>query len=225
MSLTQEVLISTEIVHPTTPPKRGRPRKYATNAEKQVAYRNRVNRRTDEKIKQGALLKALAHCSDDRGKYMTDAPHGKGLLVSGGYDPAKVEQVQAAHERSEHGGRKKAQGHAPTWKQVQSSKDEQETQFTFMGKIRFPKRWKLSDAEKEEIVAKLVRNNFEIPDTSTATEWNPETKTYDMIPGTYRCRVCEARADWWHEAVDHFITAHAKLVPREVRSHQPWRIS
>ena len=36
---------------------------------------------------------------------MTDSPPGRGILVTGGYDSAKQETVQAAHDRAEHGGR------------------------------------------------------------------------------------------------------------------------
>lgn len=38
-----------------------------------------------------------------RGLYMTNAPHGCGQLVCGGYDGAKLEQVNAAHDNAESG--------------------------------------------------------------------------------------------------------------------------
>jgi hypothetical protein len=43
-----------------------------------------------------------------RGQYLTDAPHGCGLLICGGYDGAQLERVSAAHDNAESG--RKAKG-------------------------------------------------------------------------------------------------------------------
>ena len=101
--------------------KGGRPRKYADDAERQRAYRKRRGfRNAPYKCRAVAppvtfrcvkcngrrpcrmclwawnALLAKFRLQVSRGMYMTDAPHGMGLLVSGGYDRLKIEQVFGA---------------------------------------------------------------------------------------------------------------------------------
>lgn len=88
------------VVHEPTPQavkpsdlksKRGRPRKYANDAARM--RHNRAKERENEEIAE-----VLTH--DPEGPFvMKDAPHGRGLLVSGGFDSAKISEVIGARER------------------------------------------------------------------------------------------------------------------------------
>jgi hypothetical protein len=78
------------------PAKRGRPRKYADSAPKMRNYRarEREKRILDELQREN---------SDSRGMFMTGAPKGRGLILTGGYTAQKLDSVDTARRRKENG--------------------------------------------------------------------------------------------------------------------------
>jgi hypothetical protein len=73
-----------------------------------VAERQRAKRLRDKKRKREEALEIQRYIYNPNagmsaGKYMTDAPHGKGLLVCGGNDSKHISEIDAAHRASEGG--------------------------------------------------------------------------------------------------------------------------
>jgi hypothetical protein len=85
-------------------PKRcGRPKKHASAAERQREYRRRkkeeIEKVNGERDRQVQIAELKRSQSVDGPFIMNDADHGKGLLVTGGYDYQKIDVVDAATKR------------------------------------------------------------------------------------------------------------------------------
>jgi len=128
----------------------GRPRKYATAADKQKDYRRRVALESELKRTNGQI--------DGHGRL-----HGETL-----YAPQKVEEIVAAKERDQELGGKKKRGRSlgtiKGEKIVDSSKiktvTNEDTGEPRMRRLRFPKNWTLTDQEKEKLVDELADELF-----------------------------------------------------------------
>lgn len=151
-SRTARVFVRTVISHPDPPfvesivfPKRrGRPRLHADNAAKMRASRARMKEkkaaveRENDRLAEIGKIAITADC--DPPFVMADAPHGKGLLVTGGWGPDKVAEVDAARIKagvteediivgsSGSGQRVVPQGHGPSEHRDENSADDMEAQ-------------------------------------------------------------------------------------------------
>jgi hypothetical protein len=76
-----------------SPPKRGRPRLHIDAAARQRSHRAKATRLAEI----GKLKKESAQ--DDSKWFMPEAPHGKGLLITGGYGLERIETVDNAQIR------------------------------------------------------------------------------------------------------------------------------
>jgi hypothetical protein len=150
---------------------------------------------------------------------MTDAPHGKGLLVTGGYGAQKIETVLAAAgartsneslgseddaERSE-GKRVKPSGHSLGWHEHGNNLKESENQFTDAAFKRF---------RKPKEVAAMRRFVFE---NTYMKDLNPsklkiEGETYNKVLCCLFCKaeLCASTKDDEHIGIAfaHFADAH-----------------
>jgi hypothetical protein len=142
------------------------------------------------------------------GKYMTDAPQGKGLIVTGGYDSNKITSVVAAHDAAEDGHRRvksEGTGQRPGRDSVGdkpahgflSGTGEREVAPIPLSKRTFKVKANRSgadfgdDDEKRAILAALVGQVLEVvPDSDI-----------------YRCNLCGFTTDWESIAVHHFETS------------------
>lgn len=92
-------------------PRRGRPRKHASNSSRQKAYRERLKERNpaaptrSTSLKDWNLYLAAHGLSVNQGLYLEGAPQGCGRLTSGGYDSEHIGYVIAAHDEAESGRR------------------------------------------------------------------------------------------------------------------------
>jgi hypothetical protein len=128
----------------------GRPRKYATAANKQAEYRRRVALEDELKRTNGQI--------NGQGRL-----HGETL-----YAPQKVERIIAAKERDEELGGKKKKGRSlgtiKGERIVDSSKittvSAGDTGELRMRRLRFPKNWTLTDQEKEKLIDQLADELF-----------------------------------------------------------------
>jgi hypothetical protein len=79
--------------------RRGRPRKFASDAARM--RHNRAQQKEKAKLDPQHWEKVLGDegLSANAGLYMPDADHGKGLLITGGYDTDKIHEVVGASER------------------------------------------------------------------------------------------------------------------------------
>jgi hypothetical protein len=188
---------------PVQKPKRGRPRRHADNADRQASYRNRK------------MMAKLRHVmkgdenADSRGKYMTEAPHGKGLLITGGYDLQKIEQVNAARELAEdekrNGRRVQRAGYGPDSTE-HTLPEEKDSTFQFKRKFRIPKNWNLDDRGKEELIRDMVMQHIE-----------PALEN----PDWWQCMECPVTFNFPSQAVNHFTECHHKMLQKEIRDSQP----
>lgn len=165
------------------------------------------------------------HASND---FIRNAPSGKGQLVTGGYDSAKVEQVLAAHELAErnqelNGPRGGATGHAPHFEDDPGGR---ELVGQFMRKVRFGKKsLKLSESEVEQIIEKIVVEHF---DNEGTKEWSDHPHKWG---DSFRCQLekrrkrCGFLAANWYEAVKHLIEDHHKIVQKRVKQATPRHLS
>lgn len=87
--------------------KRGRPRKWKCDAD-----RKRFERGEKRQTQFSGRLKTDLPSETD-GRYMADAPHGRGLLITGGYSPTKIEIVSDAAYQAESGRTCRAKGSGP----------------------------------------------------------------------------------------------------------------
>lgn len=199
----------------------GRPRIHTTAAAKQKAFREReAQKKQDEQSK--AEVQAIADGKKlpmSAGRFIANAPQGKGKIVSGGYGSKKMEQIESALVRK-HLFPTKDVGHG--LHDHESSTDANEREDTFTSKIRFPKRWEMTDSEKEEIVSQFVAANSVSQDRSTG-EFDPVTKTFPFIPETHTCSLCKKdnRFDFRGELVRHFEETHGRELRKEIRWRQP----
>jgi hypothetical protein len=98
--------------------RRGRPRKYETDAERQEGYARRHGR---SRKKKRAITPPDPTCTDpavwdaflrtqglgmSAGTHMSDGKGEDGLLETGGYDTEEIARVDSEHESKEHGKRK-----------------------------------------------------------------------------------------------------------------------
>lgn len=126
--------------HPSSslgsPPRRGRPKKYASQAEKQKAWRLR-------KARLAEIAQIEKSAKRNGPLIMNEADHGKGRLVVGGHNLTKIEEMDAAHEWDF--GKVEAKGHGPGMRDLddyeqreaefaEKRSNKRETAFTFMDK-------------------------------------------------------------------------------------------
>lgn len=110
--------------------RRGRPRVHVSNAERQRAYRKR--QKTTRPPKSCDLLawnKYLAkiNLSVDAGRYLEDAPAGRGLLHSGGNNIENLDYLDARESLSPGSRRVRPKGHGPSVEEkAQPERDTEE---------------------------------------------------------------------------------------------------
>ena len=80
-------------------PRRGRPRKYASDAERMRANRKAAKHEAQQTPKYWNKVLANAGLSVSQGLFMNEAEKGTGKLVTGGWDTDKICEVVAASER------------------------------------------------------------------------------------------------------------------------------
>jgi hypothetical protein len=96
-----EITVIDSAPEPPPPPKKkiGRPTKHAvamTDAQRKQLQRKRA---VIDEILHEILVDHRSGGAYGPGRYIKDADQGKGLLVTGGYDSAKLEAVDAQHNR------------------------------------------------------------------------------------------------------------------------------
>jgi len=174
------------------------------------------------------LAGAKAFTGDDGAMLMADAPHGMGLLITGGYGNEKIGQVAAAHDRDEGGRRVRPKGYGKNADShddmtTLERRDLVETDWAFARRIRFPKKDALTDYEKEEILKDLIRENTEGAPEST-DGWD-ENSVVRIEPSTVRCLLCGepivTRTWTWQTAQQHFLSRHKALVRRAWKASAP----
>lgn len=183
--------------------KRGRPSKHTSGAmsaaERMRAHRERKAEEQKADDNRRALIKAISEWPDWRGKYITDAPHGKGLLVTGGYDPEKVEKVSAAHEladrRRESGGLVRPTGHSLHSHENDKYDLFKEKDWTFVNRA-FRRTYGLTKDEAEGYERQVV-----------------ETIAYQQAYCSFgfQCQVCDEMV-WSAERFAHFADKHPHLI-------------
>jgi hypothetical protein len=209
-------------------PKRGRPPKHMDAAAKQKAYRERKNSpfviekppSTDNQL----MIPIL-----ERG-FIPDADHGRGLLVTGGYSPAKIAAICAAADRDENGRRVHPKGYGANADEEMTSLEKKnvlQTDRSFTRKIHFPKIDKLDDAEKRQILLDLARENTE---DEPAQDLEDVAAQYRKDYRTVRCLLCDQilGTSLWPLATDgftllHFLSTHPRLVRKAWKANAPKR--
>jgi hypothetical protein len=209
---------------PASAPKRGRPRKHADNASKQKKYRERRN----SIAIIGERVANQTQVSTDNTLtmkwFIPGAGHGKGLMITGGYDKKKINEVRAAADRAEKGRRVHPKGYGSD-EDGDRRGEKQESENTFTCKIRFPKNDALTDYEKQEILDDLARvNTSEEPCEELAGVDKKDLDKYRVV----RCDLCAAiigvsywGPSWEHFRAEHFMKEHPKFVWKTWRDATP----
>lgn len=222
--------------------KPGRPKRYASAAHKQQAYRNRLAAEARiERIKPSA-----SDCSDNRGMFMKGAPHGKGKLITGGYGSTDIESVTAQHDAAEiarqggpasiiNGKRATGESHGDVpdannyYDGGLRDSNRREEDNTFQNDVRHPwsRAWLESTdpspydrEEKQQALRKGVWNFIGMLDPPKVNpDWNPVTKTFrrEAIPYCCFCMVCEELFEWPVDALEHIIGKHRPTLWQAVR--------
>ncbi len=212
---------------PAPAPKRGRPRKHKDNAARQKAHRER----RDSGVAGERAAKQLQVSTDNTLMipiremwFIPGADHGKGLMITGGYDPKKVNRVRAAADRAEKGRRVHPKGYGSD-EDGSRRGEKQDNENTFTCKIRFPKNDALTDYEKQEILIDLSRENTT---EETCEELaGIDKKDLDKFH-VVRCDLCAAiigvsywGPSWEHFRAEHFMKEHPKFVWKTWRDATP----
>jgi hypothetical protein len=79
--------------------RRGRPRKFASDAARMRHNRAQQKEKAELDPQHWEEVLGDEGLSAGAGMYMPDADHGKGLLITGGYDTDKIHEVVGASER------------------------------------------------------------------------------------------------------------------------------
>jgi hypothetical protein len=186
---------------PVQRPKRGRPRKFANEAEKKRHYRAV---KSEERTERQKLVDIEAQLPK-----MTD-----GICreeITGGFDGEKLAYCDYKHLERLKGRKVSPKGRGSSEDHINGQdgraiKDEREGKFQFDPKFKIQLNWKLSKEEKEHIVAEFVSLNLELTDDER-----------DL-----RCKICAfVIKGYLLTGVAHFEEKHKKLLREEIRMNRP----
>lgn len=198
--------------------RRGRPRKWINAAEKQTAYRTRLEAKqaNDARLAEirsiaGKFPSAEFH--PNRGCFMVGAPAGRGLLVTGGYGATELDNIDAAHRIGEPDGDFDgipAQPVSPKGRGPDDNRnlreEPDESEYLFHKNKKFPGYMGLSPDEAD-VVRRFLAENITL-------------SAQDPVAPSYSCQLCLGRFHHWLDAARHVETQHRSKVRRVVTEYR-----
>jgi hypothetical protein len=186
--------------------KRGRPPK--GDKAMTAAERQRRSRELEPLIREQKTDDATGGVHGP-GKFMKDAPPGKGLLISGDDSIGPKIDTPISTGHSDTGS------DAVRW-------DDEETDYTFQNSRKIHKNWKYDERDKQEMVRKKA-DRFIRPVVITEFSWDDQTKEFlrvrplrwcahcqQLIPDEMVCTVCQYTCGTRAGVVAHMMHAIAK---------------
>ena len=130
----QEVSVLTKLLHTARSQEDW---EEVVSLQEQIEYAEQIERQRTRKV----------GLTDDYGKFMADAPHGKGLLISGGYGQEEIEREDAERQLVEMIGGERV---APKGRDSDTERKWEggENDSTFVDRQKFPLKWKESEEQK-----------------------------------------------------------------------------
>ncbi len=164
-------------------------------------------------LKKWNKVVAKQGLADSNGLFMRDADRGKGLLVTGGYDPAHCDEVRGAHETEDGRVKLGGCGEATEFCAVGFSKSGKPYSLavdtpTFYVNIRDG----LADWKLAKLMARLIERHFTtVPAIETIVSTSGDL-IFEGTPEMYLCRRCMFETDWPNDRGAHILEEHDELI-------------
>jgi hypothetical protein len=186
---------------PIQRPKRGRPRKFANEAEKKRHYRAVKSEERTERQKLADIEAQLPKMTDGMCREE----------ITGGFDGEKLAYCDYKHLERIKGRKVSPKGRGSSEDHINGQdgraiKDEWEGKFQCNPKFAIRSNWKITDA-KEQIIRGFVIENMELTEPGS--------------PEFSRCKLCGHTFSFISAGTRHFLDEHKKLVRAEIRANQP----